>query len=205
MVNTPAHQQLAKEAADQSLVLLKNNKRKKKKQGNTLPLDLSLISSDRKIAVVGRNAMATNNMQGNYFGPAPYLISPCAGIAAGVGVDRKATICDDGADNGARIVQEIKSNQVAVVVLVVGLVSEAAPKPEQPDEAEGHDRVSLTLPYGQDALIASVCAAAAHEKIPCVLLTMNGGKYNVAACILTACWIVSLFLRGGGAFLLPWR
>ena len=29
-----------------------------------------------------RNANATGNMQGNYFGTAPYLISPCMGLAA---------------------------------------------------------------------------------------------------------------------------
>ena len=102
VVNTPAHQKLAKEAADQSLVLLKN-------EGSALPLDVSKFSASKKVAVVGRNAMATTNMQGNYFGPAPYLISPCAGIAAAVGVSRMATSCDAGASNGFDTVQEIKS------------------------------------------------------------------------------------------------
>ena len=32
--------------------------------------------------VAGRNANATSNMQGNYFGTAPFLISPCQGLAA---------------------------------------------------------------------------------------------------------------------------
>ena len=32
-----------------------------------------------KLAVMGRNADATTNMQGNYFGTAPYLISPKQG------------------------------------------------------------------------------------------------------------------------------
>lgn len=69
VVNTPAHQQLAKEAADQSLVLLKNDK-------STLPLK---GGRGTKLAVIGRNANATTNMQGNYFGTAPYLISPWMG------------------------------------------------------------------------------------------------------------------------------
>ena len=58
-VNTPAHQQLAKEAADQSIVLLKND-------GKTLPLSVAEFAG-KDIAVMGRNANATANMQGNYF------------------------------------------------------------------------------------------------------------------------------------------
>ena len=54
VVNTPEHQRLAYEAAVQSLVLLKNT-------GGTLPLDAEV----KKLAVIGRNANATTNMQGN--------------------------------------------------------------------------------------------------------------------------------------------
>ena len=44
------------------------------------------------------------------------------------------------------------------MVLVVGLTSEAT---KNPDEAEGHDRVALELPFEQNAFIANVAAAAA--------------------------------------------
>jgi beta-glucosidase-like glycosyl hydrolase len=57
VVNTPEHQQLALEAAQQSLVLLKNEGHGK------LPW-----RPTGKVAVIGRNAQATTNMQGNYFG-----------------------------------------------------------------------------------------------------------------------------------------
>ena len=53
VVNTPAHQQLALEAARQSIVLLKN-------EGGTLPLKRSVKS----VAVSGRNAKATTNKIG---------------------------------------------------------------------------------------------------------------------------------------------
>ena len=33
-----------------------------------------------RVAVMGRNANATANMLGNYFGTAPYLISPLEGL-----------------------------------------------------------------------------------------------------------------------------
>ena len=202
VVNTAAHQQLAKEAADQSLVLLKNVR-------STLPLDVYAIGRGKKIAVIGRNAMATTAMQGNYNGPAPYTISPCAGIAAGVGIDRDATFCDNGSDGGTAVASQIKSGQVVAVVLVVGLVSEAAVGPQldapllrnerragnhhkrkhnhdnkhklKPDEAEDHDRLGLRLPAGQDALIATVCAAASAAHIPCIVLTMNGGPLDITA------------------------
>lgn len=72
VVNTPEHQQLAKEAADQSLVLLKNTKA-------TLPFSGS--QAVKTVAVIGRNANATTNMQGDYFGTAPFLISPFDGIS----------------------------------------------------------------------------------------------------------------------------
>ena len=56
-------------------------------------------------------------------------------------VQQQATVCDDGSKgNGFAVVQEIKSGHIAAAVLVVGLVSEAAPKPDSPDEAEGYER-----------------------------------------------------------------
>jgi hypothetical protein len=140
----------------QSLVLLKND-------ASTLPWKTSIFSATKKLGVVGRNAKATTNMQGNYFGNAPFLISPCAGINASV---HGAAWCDDSADGGAAAVQAIDAGELAAVVLVVGLTSEGGPKPQ--DEAEGHDRTSLLLPLEQDAYIAAVASAAAKKSIPCL-------------------------------------
>ena len=57
-VCTPAHQQLALEAAQQGIVLLQN-------RGPALPLS---TSRHRTVAVIGPNSDVTNTMIGNYAG-----------------------------------------------------------------------------------------------------------------------------------------
>jgi beta-D-xylosidase 4 len=66
-VNTPSSQALAKHAAVEGIVLLKND--------GLLPLSLTANSS---IALLGEWVDATKQMQGNYQGIAPYLVSPLA-------------------------------------------------------------------------------------------------------------------------------
>eukprot|EP00656_Telonema_subtile_P019845 TRINITY_DN2104_c0_g1_i1.p1 TRINITY_DN2104_c0_g1~~TRINITY_DN2104_c0_g1_i1.p1 ORF type:complete len:437 (+),score=111.58 TRINITY_DN2104_c0_g1_i1:267-1577(+) len=160
VVNTPEHQALAKEAADQSLVLLQNSK-------NTLPFT---PQKGLKIAVMGREAEATGNMQGNYFGTAPFLISPAMGLAA-----YGAVTSNNGSDI-QKSVAAVKGQDV--VVLVVGLQSEGA---EPADEAEGHDRTSLLLPDNQDLYVEKVAAAAAAQSIPVVVVVMGGSPLDVSA------------------------
>lgn len=69
-VNTKPAQQLAYTAALEGLVLLKND--------GTLPFKKNI----KKIALVGPWSNATTLMQGNYFGVAPYLVSPLLGAQA---------------------------------------------------------------------------------------------------------------------------
>ena len=102
VVDTPDHRALAKEAADQSLVLLKND-------ANTLPLNTP--SAKTTVAVIGRNAAATGNMQGNYFGTAPFLISPVAGIGS-----YAKTVTADGSDVAAAVAMAEGADAVVLVV-----------------------------------------------------------------------------------------
>ena len=171
-MNTPAAQHLAKEAADQSIVLMKNEK-------HTLPLKATGGAEHKTmtVPVLGRNANATSNMQGNYFGTAPYLISPVQGIK-----HYATTSYNDGVDTEAAI--KLLAGADAVV-LVVGLLSDCSLNGKRApgsacalgksDEAEGHDRTSLILPSNQDALITDVAAAASKKDIPVVLVVMSGG------------------------------
>ena len=160
VVNTPAHQALAKEAADQSIVLLKNTNK-------TLPLERKKAMS---LAVMGRLANATTNMQGNYFGRAPYLISPVAGLQA------YGTVAwTDGHDVAVAIKMAVAAD---AVVLVVGLTSDGG---RPADEAEGFDRTSLLLPGAQDAFVAAVSAAAGKKGIPVTVVVMGGGALDLSA------------------------
>jgi beta-glucosidase-like glycosyl hydrolase len=67
-VNTNDSQLLALRSAQESIVLLKN-------LNNALPLNIDQLKN-KKIALIGPTANATVLMQGDYFGKAPYLISP---------------------------------------------------------------------------------------------------------------------------------
>eukprot|EP00045_Choanoeca_perplexa_P017763 m.265888 g.265888 ORF g.265888 m.265888 type:complete len:938 (+) comp17625_c0_seq69:4151-6964(+) len=152
VVNTPAHQQLAKEAAAQGFVLLKNTK-------NTLPLDPSKV---KKVAVIGRNANASTTMQGNYQGTAPFLITPLQGFG-----NMSQTVYNDGTDINSAIKA---ASQADAVILVVGL--------NQSDEKEGKDRTSLVMPDNQDALIVAVAKAAADK--PVIVMVMSGGPVDIS-------------------------
>jgi beta-glucosidase-like glycosyl hydrolase len=67
-VDTLASRQLALEAAQQSIVLLKN-------LNKALPLDINQLKN-KKIALIGPTANATYLLLGNYYGRPPYLIDP---------------------------------------------------------------------------------------------------------------------------------
>ncbi|HYK37836.1 glycoside hydrolase family 3 C-terminal domain-containing protein [Alloacidobacterium sp.] len=68
---TPAHAEVALQAAHESMVLLKND-------NNTLPL----ASSVKTIAVIGPNAESLTSLEGNYNGVPMHPVTPLAGLQA---------------------------------------------------------------------------------------------------------------------------
>ena len=80
VVNSPAHQVLALEAAREAIVLLKN-------EGPTLPLRKDL----RTLAVIGPNAAPTEVLVGNYAGTPVAPVSILAGIRAKLGGSTRVT------------------------------------------------------------------------------------------------------------------
>jgi beta-glucosidase len=103
-----AHTAVAREAAEKSIVLLKN-------EGNLLPL-----KKVEQLAVIGRLAAAPNTGDGGSSNTRPrYVVTPLQGIQEAL-QDQAEIVYDDGAD-------PVRAAQVAaaadVVVLVVGYTS----------------------------------------------------------------------------------
>ncbi|EPS60429.1 hypothetical protein M569_14372, partial [Genlisea aurea] len=159
-VCSPAHQDLALDAAHQGIVLLKN-------EGNSLPLS---AHNHRPISVIGPNSQATVTMIGNYAGVACGFTSPLQGVRRyGRAVHQPGcadvACADDGLFGGAVEV----TRRADAVVLVMGL--------DQSIEAEFRDRAGLLLPGRQQELVSRVAAAA---KGPVVLVVMSGGPVDVS-------------------------
>ena len=161
-VNTKAHQQLALSAAQQGIVLMKN-------AGGHLPLDASTTKS---VAVIGPNGNATTTMQGNYYGQAPYLISPLMGVQSYTTASYTQG-CTIAANDTSGFAAAIAAAEAAdQVIMVMGL--------DQTQEREGHDRVILSFPGVQLQLIEKVAAAA---KSPITVVLMCGGPVDVSALV----------------------
>ncbi|KAL2464212.1 Beta-D-xylosidase 1 [Forsythia ovata] len=158
-VCTPAHQQLALEAARQGIVLLQN-------RGRSLPLSTRW---HRTVAVIGPNSDVSVTMIGNYAGVACGYTTPLQGIARYVKTIHQVgcigVACNDNRQFG---MAEGAARQADATVLVVGL--------DQSIEAEARDRVGLLLPGHQQELVSRVAKAS---RGPVVLVIMSGGPIDV--------------------------
>jgi beta-glucosidase len=129
VVTSTAHATLARQAATESIVLLKN-------ADKMLPL-----SATQSVLVVGEagNTKPSTGGGGSSFVEAPYVVSPLAALRARTGV---SVSYDDGTTNS--VVSAAGLAGVAIVFVTV-------------PSTEGADRPSLAT--GQDDLIARVAAA----------------------------------------------
>ncbi|XWS54469.1 hypothetical protein CRYUN_Cryun10bG0092000 [Craigia yunnanensis] len=157
-VCTPEHQELAREAARQGIVLLKNS-------AGSLPLSPTAIKS---LAVIGPNANVTKTMIGNYEGIPCKYTTPLQGLTASA-----ATTYLPGCSNvacGTAQVDNAKKMAASAdaTVLVMGI--------DQSLERESFDRVDLLLPGQQPLLITEVAKAA---KGPVILVIMSGGGFDI--------------------------
>lgn len=141
IVDCNAHRQLAKEAASEAIVLLKNKR-------NTLPLDATKIKS---IAIIGPNADANPYGMGSGHVSPSHYVSALKGIENKVAgkVEIKTGCLSMNGDNFKEAIDAAKSSDVAIVV--AGL--------NDAYEGETKDRESLNLPENQTALIEAVAAA----------------------------------------------
>ncbi|KAF3437761.1 hypothetical protein FNV43_RR20517 [Rhamnella rubrinervis] len=159
-VCSSSHQQLALEAAQQGIVLLKNH-------GGILPLS---NRRHRTVAVIGPNSDVDVTMIGNYAGVACGYTTPLQGIGR-----YSKTIHQQGCTNVACNDNELfgeaetAAQQADATVLVMGL--------DQSIEAESRDRTGLLLPGYQQELVYRVAKAS---RGPTILVLMSGGPVDVS-------------------------
>lgn len=155
LVACATHTELAREVAEKSLVLLRN-------EDELLPLDRGRL---RRIAVVGELAAAKNlGDRGSSYVSPPWVVTPLQGIedAAGPAIEVEPILT--GAPNAAQLERIAAAD---AVVVVAGLSSK--------DEGEGQitvgDRLRLELPEAQEELILRVAAAN-----PRTVVVLEGGS-----------------------------
>eukprot|EP00048_Salpingoeca_helianthica_P016232 m.231184 g.231184 ORF g.231184 m.231184 type:complete len:915 (-) comp18276_c0_seq1:117-2861(-) len=156
-VDTAEHRELALAAARAALVLLKND-------NQLLPL------KSKNIAVIGPHATATQDMLSNYYGTNTLVNShsPLAVLQARASVKYAAgldSIESTNTSGFAAATAAARASDVAVVF--VGI--------HQQQESEGLDRVTLTLPGAQEALVRAVLGANPNT----VLVLINGGPLAI--------------------------
>ncbi|WVZ83981.1 hypothetical protein U9M48_031067 [Paspalum notatum var. saurae] len=157
----PEHRSLALEAAQDGIVLLKND-------GGMLPLDRTAVAS---AAAIGPNADDGAALIANYFGPPCESVTPLKGLRSYVGDVRFLAGCTNSAacDVAATDQAVAVAGSADYVFLFMGL--------SQRQESEGKDRTSLLLPGMQQRLVAAVAGAA---KRPVILVLLSGGPVDVS-------------------------
>jgi beta-glucosidase len=166
-VHSAEHQEIALEAARESIVLLKND-------GGLLPLDRARV---RRIAVIGPNADDALNQLGDY--TARKVLQPVTTVLAGIRAAAPGARVTyvKGCDVVGEAVDEIAKARAAaaaadVAVVVVGeneWQKESGGKPVG-TSGEGRDVATLELTGRQEDLVRAVVAAGR----PTVVVLING-------------------------------
>ncbi|KKK14083.1 hypothetical protein P175DRAFT_0470895 [Aspergillus ochraceoroseus IBT 24754] len=143
------------EAAVEGIVLLKND--------DTLPLSPHI----RSIALIGPWANATVELQGNYYGPAPYLISPLSAFqSSGLKIHyAEGTAIKSDSQEGFHAALAAARNADAIVF--AGGIDETI-------EGEAMDRESIAWPGNQLELIQQL----SQLQKPLIVLQMGGGQVD---------------------------
>lgn len=176
-IDSVEHQELALEAAAQSVVLLQNNIDATNKKP-CLP-----FLRNQRIAVVGPHSNSTTAFLSNYFGrrcpsgnDADCMITPVAAIAQANanGTTVSAMGCEiDGPKENIAQAQEIAASADAIVVMV-GL--------DRSQEAEGLDRLHTILPGHQVRLVETILEI---DNPRTVVVLVNGGSMSLGPKILS--------------------
>ncbi|KAF8507443.1 glycoside hydrolase family 3 protein [Gautieria morchelliformis] len=157
-VNTAEAQQLAYQAAIEGIVLLKND--------GTLPLKNNI----KKLAIIGPWGNATTQMQGNYQGIAPFLVSPLqAAQTAGFRVTFELGTGISGTSTSG-FAAAVAAAKAADAVIYAGGIDNSI-------EAEGHDRTAISWPGNQLQLVSELQGVGK----PLIVLQFGGGQIDSTA------------------------
>jgi len=143
------------EAAVEGIVLLKND--------GTLPLSKHI----GRVALVGPWGNATEQMQGNYYGDAPYLISPLAALQALNLEVNYALGTNISSDTTAGFADAVSAAKKSDAIIFAGGIDNTI-------EAEGVDRSNITWPGNQLQLIKQLSELGK----PLIVLQMGGGQVD---------------------------
>ncbi|PSR80350.1 glycoside hydrolase family 3 protein [Coniella lustricola] len=160
-VNTPEAQNLARLAAAEGTVLLKNI-------NNTLPLTVEKMQG-KKVAVLGDWATATTQMQGSYYGTPPYLHSPLYAVQELLGNESVVyayapSYTDPTSDSWDAIWEA--AGEADILLYFTGI--------DDTVESEGNDRVSLSWMGSQLDVIGDLAMSGK----PLVVVQFGGGQLD---------------------------
>ncbi len=157
-VNTTQAQSLAHDAAAGGLTLLKND--------GTLPFSPSLSN----VAIIGPWAQATTQMQGNYAGTAPFLVSPLSVFQRKWRNVKFVQGADINSENTDRFAAAISAAQSSDYIVYMGGIDTSV-------ENEGFDRSSISWPGNQLDLISQL----SNLGKPLVVVQFGGGQVDDSA------------------------
>lgn len=172
-VDTPAHRQLALEAAQQSIVLLRNDPVRGKP---VLPLT---FAKGMTVAVIGPNANRSSVLLANYHGGNTLVEShtPLLAVSRAAEVVGATVVFQPGcadapcADSGGIAAAAQAAAGADVVLLFMGLAPSLGGPGPGVIEGEELDRTNITLPGLQEELISAVTSAGKTV----VLVLIHGG------------------------------
>jgi beta-glucosidase len=187
-IDSPEHRALARSAAAESIVLLKNS-------GGVLPLDSAKIKS---IAVIGPNAATARAGGGGSSKVNPtYVVTPLDGIKerAGNAIQVNYAIGNSipgevPANDTPEAREQLRKEAVAVAAKSDAAIVFVGDSPAV--ESEGFDRKTLDLPEGQDELIAAI----AKVNKDTIVVFNSGGPVNVSRFVNDVPALVSAWFGG---------
>jgi beta-glucosidase len=169
--DSPAHRQLARLAAQKSLVLLEN-------RGGVLPLAPAV----KAIAVIGPTADDDEVLLGNYAGKPSRAVTILDGIRAQAkarGVDvryvKGCGLVSPSTSSIAGAIDAVKRPEVGAAVVVLGLSPKLEGEEGDSGLNPGGDRRDLALPGVQQKLLEAVVAAGK----PVVLILTGGSALGI--------------------------